>query len=107
MTAAFTVFLHEADRHGKEGPPSTTLMSDTELQAIIIAIADLAFQHFQVTPDAPLTDVLARVVFLATAPFLGTADAAVLGQHGTPTACTADGRAAGAHDALDPGPNAA
>jgi hypothetical protein len=82
VTAAFTVFLREGAHTSSDGPPSAAPRSDTELEAIITAIADLAFQHVQAAPEAPLTDLLARVVFLATAPFLGTAHAAELGERG-------------------------
>jgi AcrR family transcriptional regulator len=108
VTAAFTVFLQEGGRGGEEeGLGSTALISASELQAIITAIADLAFGHVQVAPDAPLTDLLARVVFLATAPFLGTADAARLAKHGSPTPSTPHGKAVSRRHPSDGGRAAA
>jgi AcrR family transcriptional regulator len=77
VTSAFAMFLREGELES-ERAPSRAPISDTGLGAIVTAIFELAVEHVQSEPPAPLTDLLARVVFLCTAPYLGPADAAAL-----------------------------
>jgi hypothetical protein len=87
VTSAFAMFLREGELDADRAP-----ISDSGLRATVIAVSELASQHVQDEPRAPLTDLFARVVFLATAPFLGTNDAATLALRRTPVAHSSGNR---------------
>jgi AcrR family transcriptional regulator len=73
VTAAFAMFLREGDQERRAG-----YTTDGLLDAVIAAIAELAVEQIEADPEAPLTDLFSRIVFLCTAPFIGGAAAAEL-----------------------------
>ncbi|HEV7529611.1 MAG TPA: TetR family transcriptional regulator [Solirubrobacteraceae bacterium] len=75
VTAAFAMFLREGDQARRAG---YTTVPDGLLDAVIAGIAELAVEQIEADPEAPLTDLFARVVFLCTAPFIGGAAATEL-----------------------------
>jgi AcrR family transcriptional regulator len=79
LTRAFTIFLQDRSSQLRDrSPRSVAPPSDVALEAIAMAAFELAYwhaRHARQGCEAPLSTLLAPIVFIALAPFLG-ADAA-------------------------------
>jgi AcrR family transcriptional regulator len=78
VTSGFAMFLHEGDA------ATSPRLSQAQLKTVITAIGELALQHVQDEPAAPLTALLTHVAFLSAAPFVGTTEAAKLARRASP-----------------------
>jgi|SRR5580692_1746561 AcrR family transcriptional regulator len=76
LTHAFTIFLQDgfAHLHG-DSRGAVAQPSELALEAISAAVFELAYRHAREDAQVPLSTLLAPIVFLSLAPFLG-ADAA-------------------------------
>jgi AcrR family transcriptional regulator len=72
LARAFTIFLQEGDRHRER---TTARTSEPQLEAIATAVYELGYRHLRERPDRPLTDLLAPILFVSLAPFLGAGEA--------------------------------
>jgi hypothetical protein len=64
---AFTIFLQEGSSH----PDSRLEQSDVAMEAIGAAVFELAYRQPREDSEATLSRLLAPVVFISLAPFLG------------------------------------
>lgn len=76
LSRAFTIFLLEGDRDPRgRSARANGGVSDLALQAIAAAVLELAYRHVRGGGETPLSALLAQIVFISLAPFMG-ADAA-------------------------------
>ncbi len=71
---AFTIFLQEGNRHAA-GAESRPAWSELALEMIATAVFELGYQRARGDGGAPPSHLLAHVVFICLAPFLGSAGA--------------------------------
>ena len=75
-TRAFTIFLLEGLARVSGRPPGIRPdPSEVALEAIGLAVFELAYRHAREDYEAPLAMLLAPIVFIALAPFLGAVEA--------------------------------
>ncbi len=72
VARAFTIFLQEGYPDPHEPPArSAPHPSGVALEAIVTAAWELGYRHLRECGEAPLSALLARIVFISLAPFLG------------------------------------
>lgn len=72
LTRAFTIFLHEGERHpGARSGGSSTHAPGLTLEMIANAVLELAYRHVREGSETPLSALLAQIALISLAPFLG------------------------------------
>ncbi len=76
LAQAFTIFLQEGYPLPREGPAGAPHgPSELALEAISMAVFELAYRHVREHSVSPLPKVLGQILFIVLAPFLGAGEA--------------------------------